>query len=48
MAVEYRQRLLGLRNSGYLKTLDASWWNKPLSDPVLAGAEDAPEVLAPL
>ena len=24
MAVEYRQRLIGLRNSGYLKTVDAS------------------------
>jgi hypothetical protein len=48
MAVEYKQRLIGLRNSGYLKTVDAAWWNKPLADPVLAGAEDAPDVLAPL
>ncbi len=48
MAVEYRQRLIGLRNSGYLKTVDAAWWNKPLSEPVLAEAEEAPQVLAPL
>jgi hypothetical protein len=48
MALEYRQRLIGLRNSGYLKTVDATWWNRPLSDPVLAEAEGASDVLAPL
>ena len=39
--VEHRQRPIGLRNSGYLKTVDATWWNRPLSDPVLAEAEGA-------
>ena len=48
MALEYRQRLIGLRNSGYLKTVDAAWWNKPLSDPVLAEAEVTPEMLVPM
>jgi hypothetical protein len=48
MALQYRQRLIGLRNSGYLKAVDSSWWNKPLSDPVLADAEQASDVLAPL
>ena len=48
MAVEYRQRLIGLRNSGYLKTVDSAWWNKPLSDEVLAEAESTPEMLVPL
>jgi hypothetical protein len=48
MAQVYRQRLLGLQRSGYLKTVDPAWWNKPLSDPILVEAEAAPDVLAPL
>jgi len=48
MAQVYRQRLLGLQRSGYLKTVDPAWWNKPLSDPILALADAAPDVLAPI
>ena len=48
MAAAVPAATVGLRNSGYLKTVDPSWWNKPLSDPVLADAEQASDVLAPL
>jgi hypothetical protein len=48
MALAYRQRLVGLRSSGYLKNVDAAWWNQTLADSLLAEAEETGETLRPL
>jgi GTPase SAR1 family protein len=39
MALRYLDRLVGLRKSGYLKSIDASWWDAKLSCAIFDEAE---------
>jgi hypothetical protein len=48
MTLGYRGRLIGLQQSGYLKTIDTRWWDRILGDPLLVGVESAESALVPL
>jgi hypothetical protein len=48
MALRYRDRLEGLRHSGYLRNVDAAWWDRTLHNPFLTSQLDAEsELLTP-
>jgi hypothetical protein len=48
MTLGYRNRLVGLEQSGYLRTIDARWWARILADPLFAAVDAvAPVLLAP-
>ena len=41
IALRYRGRLEGLRHSGYLRNVDAAWWDRTLHNPLLTTQLDA-------
>jgi hypothetical protein len=41
IAARYLERLKGLKHSGYLKHVEASWWTRILTDPLLTTQFDA-------
>jgi hypothetical protein len=47
MALRYQDRLIGLKESGYLRTIDPGWWESTLENPLLIQAKEAPESLGP-
>jgi hypothetical protein len=47
MALRYHDRLLGLRDSGYLRTIDPGWWDATLGNPIFVQARTADEFLNP-
>jgi hypothetical protein len=47
MALRYQERLVGLRESGYLRTIDPAWWNSTIGSPLFVQAREAPEYLKP-
>jgi hypothetical protein len=48
MALRYHDRLLGLKGSGYLRTIDPHWWDSTIASPLFESAKDAPDHLRPL
>ena len=47
MALRYHDRLVGLRDSGYLRTIDPGWWDATLGNPLFVQARTADEFLSP-
>ena len=47
MALRYQDRLIGLMESGYLRTIDPSWWDSVIGNPLFLQAREAPEFLRP-
>jgi hypothetical protein len=47
MAMRYHERLVGLRDSGFLRSIEPAWWESTLSAPILADARQAPRYLVP-
>jgi hypothetical protein len=45
MALRYQERLVGLRESGFLRSVDADWWETTLANPLFAAAQAAPRHL---
>jgi hypothetical protein len=45
MALRYQERLVGLRESGYLRTIDAAWWDSVIGNAIFFQAQRAPEHL---
>ncbi len=48
MALRYQDRLIGLRESGYLRTIDPAWWDSMIGDSLFVESRGAPEFLEPL
>ncbi len=46
MAVRYLDRLIGLRRSGFLKQIDAKWWDAAIADSIFAHADREEEYLS--
>lgn len=47
MALRYHDRLVGLRDSGYLRTIDPDWWDATIGDPLFDLARQADDWLRP-
>jgi hypothetical protein len=47
MALRYHDRLVGLRDSGYLRAIEPGWWETTLGNPVFEQARAADDVLRP-
>jgi hypothetical protein len=47
MALRYQDRLVGLRGSGYLRSIDPAWWDAAIGSPLFVQAREAPEYLKP-
>jgi hypothetical protein len=47
MALRYQDRLIGLKASGYLRTIDPGWWEATLGNALFIQAREAPEFLGP-
>jgi hypothetical protein len=48
MALRYHDRLVGLKESGYLRTIEPGWWETVLGNPIFQQAREAGEYLSPL
>jgi hypothetical protein len=47
MALRYQDRLIGLRESGYLRTIDPAWWDSTIGSPLFLQAREVGEFLGP-
>jgi hypothetical protein len=47
MSLRYHDRLSGLRDSGYLRTIDPAWWDGTLGHSLFIQAKEASDVLRP-